>query len=222
LFRTKPVFMYSIVIADDHELFVDGIEALLRQEQNIHLVGKCATGKALLALLEQTTFDLLLLDISLPDISGIDLCNHIRLKYPSIKVLALTMHNDQTLIANMLANGATGYVLKNAGKDELLTAIYTVAEGQKYYSREVTESLLRSITLPAQTETSPAPPRLSRREKEVLQLITEGFTNKEIANQLFISQKTVETHRMNLMYKLDVHNAASLAKEALRLNLLNG
>jgi DNA-binding NarL/FixJ family response regulator len=222
LFRTKPVFMYSIVIADDHELFVDGIEALLRQEPGIRLAGKCATGRILLALLEQTSFDLLLLDISLPDISGIDLCNHIRVKYPAIKVLALTMHNDQSLIANMLANGAAGYVLKNAGKDELLTAIYTVAEGQKYYSREVTESLLRSIATPAQAESAPATPRLSRREKEVLQLITEGFTNKEIANQLFISQKTVETHRMNLMYKLDVHNAASLAKEALRLNLLNG
>lgn len=213
--------LIRVAIVDDHELFVDGIEALLHNDPQIDFVGKCSTGKSILGLLEENPAAVLLLDISLPDTSGIDLCAEIRLRFPSVRILALSMHNDQSLIARMLSAGASGYVLKNAGKEELLTAIKNIHAGQKYYSGAVTEALLKQSVLQISDSPSPTPPRLSRRELEVLKLITEGLTNKEIANKLFISQKTVETHRMNLMYKLNVHNAASLSAEALRLNLLD-
>lgn len=213
--------LIRVAVVDDHELFVDGIEALLHNDPQIDFVGKCSTGKSITGLLEQNPVSVLLLDISLPDTSGIDLCAEIREKFPSVKILALSMHNDQSLIAGMISAGAAGYVLKNAGKDELLTAIKTVSIGQKYYSNAVTEALLKQSVSQPPDQPSPTPPRLSRRELEVLHLITQGLTNKEIANKLFISQKTVETHRMNLMYKLNVHNAASLSAEALRLNLLS-
>lgn len=213
--------LIRVAVVDDHELFVDGIEALLHNDPQIDFVGKCSTGKSITGLLEKNPVTVLLLDISLPDTSGIDLCAEIREKFPSVKILALSMHNDQSLIAGMISAGAAGYVLKNAGKDELLTAIKTVSIGQKYYSNAVTEALLKQSVSQISDQPSPTPPRLSRRELEVLHLITQGLTNKEIANKLFISQKTVETHRMNLMYKLNVHNAASLSAEALRLNLLS-
>lgn len=213
--------LIRVAVVDDHELFVDGIEALLHNDPQIDFVGKCSTGKSITGLLEKNPVTVLLLDISLPDTSGIDLCAEIREKFPSVKILALSMHNDQSLIAGMISAGAAGYVLKNAGKEELLTAIKTVSIGQKYYSNAVTEALLKQSVSQISDQPSPTPPRLSRRELEVLHLITQGLTNKEIANKLFISQKTVETHRMNLMYKLNVHNAASLSAEALRLNLLS-
>lgn len=213
--------LIRVAIVDDHELFVDGIEALLHNDPQIDFVGKCSTGKSIMGLLEANPSAVLLLDISLPDTSGIDLCADIRERFPSVKILALSMHNDQSLIAGMVAAGATGYVLKNAGKEELLRAIKAVSAGQKYYSGAVTETLLKQTVSKISDPPAPTLPRLSRRELEVLRLITQGLTNKEIANKLFISQKTVETHRTNLMYKLNVHNAASLSAEALRLNLLS-
>lgn len=204
----------KVAIVDDHELFVDGIEALLAHDPVLTLVAKCADGRSALESLLEIEADVLLLDVSLPDTSGIEICAELREKVPHLKILALSMHNDQSLIGGMIAAGAMGYMLKNVGKDELLTAIRTVASGQKYYSGAVTEALLR------QMPPAPLPPKLSGRELEVLRLIAQGFTNKEIAAKLFLSQKTVDTHRTNLMYKLNVHNAASLAAEASRLNLL--
>ena len=151
------------------------------------------------------------MDISLPDKSGIDLCKEVKEKYPSVFIIGLSTFNQQSFIQKMMDNGASGYVLKNATQEELMEAIETVAKGNIYLSHEASQTLRK---------VNAGSPVLTRREKEVLELIAEGLTNNEIAIKLFISVSTVDTHRKNLLAKFDARNIASLIKMAMQMQMI--
>src|SRR4029079_8023212 len=174
----------SVFIVDDHFMVIEGIRSLLQNEKNIELVGHASNADSCLAFLKQGKPDVILMDINLPDKSGIDLCKEVKVKYPSIFIIGLSTFNQQSFIHRMMANGASGYVLKNATRNELMEAIATVMKGKTYMNEEVSQTLRQ-----------PGPGRiiLTRREKQVLALIAEGMINAEIAEKLFISQTTVDT-----------------------------
>ncbi len=201
----------SVFIVDDHYMVIEGIRSLLQNEKDIEWMGHATNAASCLAFLNQQQPDIILMDINLPDKSGIDLCKEVREKYPSVFVLGLSTFNQQTIIRNMIDNGASGYVLKNAGKTELLDAITTVMSGKNYLSHEVSLSL---------RESDNNLPPVTRREKEVLQLIAEGLTNTEIAEKLFISIPTVNTHRKSLLEKFDAKNTAILIGKASKQGLI--
>ncbi len=214
--------MIQILIADDHAMFADGIESILRAENDINVMGKCLDGESVFDILPEQTVDVLLLDVNLPKMSGIEVCKKLSVEYPSVKVLALSMYNEESFISEILNNGASGYILKNTGHAELLKAINTVYAGESYFSKEVTQTIMSSLTQKKKAEKEKANiPKISRREKEVLGLIVEEHTTQEIADKLFISLKTVESHRSNLLAKLNARNTAGLVRIALNNNLLD-
>lgn len=214
--------MIKVLVADDHRMFVDGIESILRNEEDIQVVGKCFDGASVFKEIEAKEPDVVLLDISLPEMSGIDVCKRLTATHPQTRVLAVSMHNDASFVSEILKNGAMGYILKNTGKAELVMAIKNVYAGKSYFSKEVSETIMRGLVQQGDNK-KPAEPQivLSEREKEILALIAEEFTTQEIAQKLHLSFKTVEGHRRNLFSKLNVRNAAGLVRVALENNLLN-
>jgi DNA-binding NarL/FixJ family response regulator len=192
-------------------MVIEGIHSLLQNESNIELVGHAMNAASCLAYLEQHLPDIILMDISLPDKNGIDLCKEVKEKYPSVFVIGLSTFNQQSFIQKMMNNGASGYVLKNATQEELMLAIETVAKGKTFLSHEAAQSLRKKIA---------GVPVLTSREKEVLELIAEGLTNNEIAQKLFISITTVDTHRKNLLAKFEAKNIAALIKAAMQMQLI--
>lgn len=198
----------QLFIVDDHYMVIEGIRALLQQEPGIELVGHAMNAASCLAFLQQQQPDLILMDINLPDQSGIDLCKQVREKYPSVFVLGLSTFNQQSFIQRMMDNGASGYILKNASADELKAAVETVIKGRTYLSSEASK-MLRA---PAAEEG----PILTRREKEVLEWIAGGLTNAEISAKLEIGVTTVETYRKNLLEKFQARNVAELVHLAMK------
>lgn len=217
--------MIKVCIADDHAMFVDGIESILKMEENIELIDRCSSGDQVMDMVERNNPQVLLLDINLPEINGIDLSKMISKDHPETKILVLSMYNEESFVTEVLKNGAKGYILKNTDRTELVKAIETLALGENYYSKEVTEvlmnKLLKKNKAPGKRSNSFLIPKISRREKEILALIVKEFTTIEIANTLFISQKTVESHRSNLISKLNVRNTAGLVKASIVHNLLD-
>lgn len=193
-------------------MVVEGIHSFLQNEKNIEWMGHASNADSCLAFLQQQLPDIILMDISMPGKSGIELCKEVKEKYPSVFVIGLSTFNQQSFIQKMMDNGASGYVLKNASQEELMEAIEAVAKGNTYLSDEAASSLRKY----AESEI----PVITRREKEVLELIAEGMTNNEIAAKLFISTTTVDTHRKNLLAKFDVKNTASLIKIAVSKQII--
>ncbi|MEI6409282.1 MAG: response regulator transcription factor [Bacteroidota bacterium] len=214
--------MVKIFIADDHAMFAEGVESLLNGEPDFELCGKAMTGAETLAKMADMQPDVLLLDINLPDQTGLEVCRRIRAEWPTVKIMALTMFNDESYISAMLNMGAQGYLLKNTGKAELCNAIRTLASGKTYFCQEVTDTVMRSLMRERTAGTVKEAPKISRREREVLVLIMDECTTQEIAGQLFISEKTVESHRAALLAKLGARNTAGLVKAALHWKLLDG
>ena len=202
----------KVFITDDHYMVVEGIRSMLLQEKGVEWMGHAMTAASCMAFLHQQQPDVLLLDINLPDKSGIDLCKEIKEKYPDIQILGLSSFNQQSYIHKMIQNGASGYVLKNASLEEILKAITDAMQGEIFLSREakITMRENRDAQIPV----------ITRREKEVLKLIAEGMTNKEMAEKLFISTTTVDTHRNSLLSKFNVKNTANLIRMAAQFNLL--
>lgn len=215
--------MIKILIADDHTMFVDGLESILRGETDLRVEGKCFDGPSVIEYVKNTPTDIILLDVNLPGMSGIDVCKEVQLQSPATKVLAISMFNEESIVSEILNNGAKGYILKNTGREELLNAIKTVARGESYFSSEVTETIMKSLmnARKASAKSSAFIPKLSRREKEVLKLIAQEFTTQEIADTLFISLKTVESHRSSLLSKLNARNSVGLVRIAIENNLLD-
>ncbi len=211
--------MINIFIIDDHKMVIEGIELMLEQEEDFQLVGYALTGEQGMELLKSLPVDVLLLDINLPGLNGIEVCKIIRESNLKLKIIALSMLKDSSLIKMMLKNGADGYVLKNAGRDEVVMAIRTVMEGKKYLDQEVNDIIISSIAGHTTQKNNPFP-SLSRREKEVLGLILDELTTKEIAEKLFISVGTVETHRRNMLAKVGARNTAGLVRIALEYGLM--
>jgi DNA-binding NarL/FixJ family response regulator len=201
----------SVFIVDDHYMVVEGIRSLLLNEPGIEWSGHAMNAASCLAFLQQNQPDIILMDINLPDVSGIDLCKEVKEKYPSVLIIGLSTFNQQSFIQKMMSNGASGYVLKNATQAELLEAIELVMKGKTYLSHEASQSLRREDA---------GAIILTRREKEVLELIADGLTNNEIGKQLFISVSTVDTHRKNLLAKFEAKNIAALIKAAMQQQLI--
>ncbi len=201
----------KLFIVDDHFMVIEGIQSLLQHENDIEWMGHASNAESCLAFLQLRQPDVLFMDISLPDQSGIELCKIVREKYPQIFILGLSTFNQQSFIRKMMENGASGYLLKNADRAALMTAINTVLRGQHYFSHEVLSSTKKQDELV---------PVLTRRELEVLALIAEGMTNNEIAGKLFISTATVETHRKNLLAKFSAKNTATLVHAATQMQIV--
>ena len=204
----------KVFIVDDHYMVIEGIRSLLQNETAIEWMGHATNAASCLAFIKQQTPDVLLMDINLPDTSGIDLCREVKEKYPVIYILGLSTFNQQSFIEKMLANGASGYVIKNATQNELMEAIQTVVKGKQYLSFDAGLAMRKP-------DTENNIPIITRREKEILGLIAEGLTNNEIAQQLFISNTTVETHRKNILAKFKARNIASLIKMAMQMRMIN-
>ncbi len=201
----------KVFIVDDHYMVIEGIRSLLQNERSIEWTGHATNAASCLAFLRQEQPDVILMDINLPDINGIDLCKEVKQKYPSVFIIGLSTFNQLSFIQKMMDSGASGYVLKNASQEELMEAIETAAKGKTYFSDEASKTLQKSES---------ASVILTRREKEVLELIAEGLTNNVIAQKLFISPATVDTHRKNLLAKLEAKNTASLVRIATQLQLI--
>lgn len=215
--------MLKIAIADDHAMFVDGIESILRNEETIKLVDSCFDGKSVFTMLQKQKIDVILLDINLPDMSGIEVAKRLQVEFPEVKVIALSMYNDESIVSEMINNGAQGYILKNTGRAELIQAIETVASGMSYFSKDVTETIMGTLLKKPNPKKTPSflIPDISKRELEVLNLIVKEYTTIEIAEKLFISVRTVESHRTSLTSKLNVRNSAGLVRAALELKLVS-
>lgn len=201
----------SVFIVDDHYMLIEGIHSLLQHDADIEWAGHATNADSCLAFLKQRLPDVILMDINLPGKSGIELCREVKDLYPSVFVIGLSTFNQQSFIQKMMDNGASGYVLKNATREELKEAIATVVRGKVYLDEESSQILHREEA---------GHIVLTRREKEVLELIAEGLTNAAIAAKLFISVTTVDTHRKNLLAKFEVKNTAALIRTAARLGMI--
>ncbi|MCB0639892.1 MAG: response regulator transcription factor [Lewinella sp.] len=212
--------MINILITDDHQLVIDGLQLMLSSETDLHCVATATDGAQALAVLARQSIDVILLDINMPGTNGVEACKRIHQDFPEVKILILSMLKEASLIKLLLRSGATGYLLKNAGKDEVIRAIRTVYRGERYYSPEVADIVMLSLAGDTSGATTSPFPSLSRREKQVLKLIVDEHTTAEIADKLFISFGTVETHRRNLLIKLGARNTAGLVRTALEYGLL--
>lgn len=212
-----------ILIVDDHPMIRHGIKSLLNDEENISLIDEASDGKEAIEILSKTPYDLIIMDIKMPEMNGIEATEHIHKNFPDTKILAISMYDEQRYIVKMLQAGALGYILKNTGKQELLNAIDTVMRGESYFSQEVSSIMMSQfMSRKGSGFADVAKPEvpLTKRETEIIRLISEELTNSEIADKLGISPRTVDTHRRNLLQKLDVKNTAGLVKYALQHHLL--
>ena len=214
--------LIRVIIADDHKIIRVGLRGLLEREKDIEVTGEAESAEEVVSILAIQPTDVVLMDIDLGDTDGIATTRKIKESYPLIHVLGLTMHEEPDYIIKMLEAGASGYLLKNAGREELLAAIHAVAKGDSYFSQKVSATLLQAIT--RQKEGEPKKPTmvtpLSDREIEVLRLIAQEYSNGEIAEKLFISIRTVDTHRRNLLEKLQVKNTVGLVKYAIEKGII--
>ncbi|HSZ24207.1 MAG TPA: response regulator transcription factor [Cytophagaceae bacterium] len=203
----------KIIIADDHRLIRDGIKAMLARNERFELLGEAEDGEQLVALLQEVLPDVVLIDITMPKKNGIEIFSELKKINPNLKFILLTMHEEPEYVIKAVKGGASGYLLKNLEYEELEKAVLTVANGGKYFNEHISRILLENLH--SNTEEEAMNDKLTEREQEVLAEIVKGFTTKQIAEKLFISHRTVETHRVNLMKKLEVHNIAELVKIAL-------
>lgn len=208
----------KIAITDDHTLVLQGINSMLENTQEIEVVGLYENAKETLENIKVHKPDVLFLDINLPDINGVDLSKQLLVKFPDLKIIALTSFEDVYIVKKMLKNGVHGYLLKNTDKLELIDAIKTVLSGGQYLHKDIQEKLLNLTT--NKKETNSFLTSLTRREIEVLKALADELTTIEISEKLFISPKTVETHRMNIMSKLGAKNSVGIIKSAMENGLL--
>jgi len=204
-----------VVIADDHALLRQSLKALLETEQ-FTVVGEASTGLEAIRLVEQTRPKLVIMDLAMPEMNGIDAAKEITQRVPGTKIMLMTMHNEDEYVFTALRSGVSGYFLKTQTTSELIAAVREVDRGNTYLSPSVSRHLVQSML----SGKPPAAQRLSSRERQVLQLIAEGKTTKEIANILGMSVRTGESHRANIMEKLGIHDTAGLVRFAIRLGLI--
>jgi DNA-binding NarL/FixJ family response regulator len=211
----------KIVLAEDHRLLREGIKALLAANKDFEIVAEAEDGLGAIRCVEKHTPDLILLDLSMPRMNGISVIKDIKSRFPETKVLALTIHESDQYVLEAFQSGADGYCLKDASSDELLIAIESVLAGKTYLSPGISDRVMEGYLEGRKTlKSSPAWDSVTQREREVLKLIGEGYRNKEIADLLSISVKTVETHRANIMKKLNLHNVSDLTAYAINKGLV--
>ena len=208
-----------IVLADDHKVVREGLCALLAKDPGLEVIGEAPDGRAAVKLVCKLKPDVAIIDIAMPDLNGIEATKQIVAEAPDVKVLALSMHSDKRYVARMLAAGAVGYLLKDCAFEEIARAIRQVAANRAYLSPKIENMVIEEYVRRLQDDKTPLDSLLTSREREVLQLLAEGVTVKEIAAQLDVSPKTIETLRQHIMQKQDIHTVADLTKYAVREGL---
>jgi len=208
-----------IILADDHKIIRDGLRSLLEREEDIEVVAQAKTGHETIELVAKFLPDVVIMDIAMPDMNGIEATRHIINSFENVKIIALSMHSDRKFVIEMLKAGASGYLLKNCAFEELAGAIRTVVAGKTYLSPSITNVVVDNYVRGSGDNEPSVFSVLTRREREVLQLLAESKTTKQVAIILHISPKTVETHRLKIMKKLDLNNMAALTKYAVREGL---
>lgn len=203
----------KLYLVDDHQMLIDGIRALLSSESDFEIVGQSTSALDALNKLEAAQPTVLLTDINMPEMTGVELVKAVHAKFPTIKILALSMHGDRQMIHDMLDAGADGYILKNTGKEELISALKKIASGGMYFSDEISAEMMRAIS-DNERKSKSNEPELTARELEIVKLINKEMSNLQIAEQLFISERTVETHRKNIFRKTETKGVVGLLKWA--------
>ena len=209
-----------IVLVDDHRLVRAGIRALLEKTPQREVVGEAADGREAFALIEKQRPDIVLIDIAMPGLNGLDAVDRIKKEWPETKVIILSMHANEEYVVRALRSDVSGYLIKDAAVDELEDAIRTVTEGEVYFSRRISKRVIRDYLTNTDEIRGPLE-QLSSRQREVLQLIGEGKNTKEIADILQVSVKTIEAHRLQLMQRLDIHDIPGLVRFAIRTGLVS-
>jgi len=208
-----------IILADDHAIVRHGLNKLIQQQGDMEVIAQAEDGHSTVELTRELSPDMVIMDIGMPDLNGIDATRQIIHEFPQVKVIGLSMHSGKKFVIEMLKAGASGYLLKDCALEELTTAIKAVASGKTYLSPSITDVVVENYVRNSQKKESSAFSLLSQREREVLQLMAEGKTTKQIGLQLHISPKTVEGHRLRLMTKLDMDSVAKLTKYAIQEGL---
>lgn len=208
-----------ILLADDHTILRQGLRSLLSGQPGMSVVGEAENGRQAVQLARELKPDLAIMDVSMPDLNGIDATAQIRALDPPVRVIALSMYSDRRFVQQMFKSGAAGYLLKDCAAEELARAVRTVMDGQAYLSPAIAGVVVGEFLRGLTAEGTPGFPALTSREREVLQLIAEGRSTKEVASRLSVSVKTVETHRRQIMEKLQVNSVADLTKYAIREGL---
>ncbi len=206
----------QILIVDDHQILLDGIEAMLHGVGDFKVVGKCSDGNTALSFLNENPVDILLTDLYMPKMTGMELTQKVKKRFPNVKVLALSVSYDVSIVHDLIDAGISGFIIKTIGRDELIEAIKTIAQGNIYFSREVSNEILRSLSNRTEEEVY----HLTEREIEIVKLIAQEFSNAEIANKLCISERTVETHRKNIYRKTNTKTIVGLIKYAVEQKLI--
>lgn len=216
----KNLVMRNILVVDDHQIIRDGIRFYFEDDKEFQIADEAANGLEALELLKHNSYDIVLSDINMPEMDGLELMKSIRENYPDQKVLILSMFNEAAYINKMIGMGANGYILKKSSKSELVEAIHRVLNGEDHYSQEVYKTIIGNIAGRKPKERLTLDTELSEREKEVLVLIANEYSNQEMADKLFISIRTVETHKRNLLEKTGCKNIAGLVMYAVERNLV--
>lgn len=206
--------MIKLILADDHKLFREGVRSILESAKDIEIVDEVADGRALINSLRNHETNMIMLDISMPGISGIEACRIIRKEYPCLKILMLSMHGEESFVRSAIEAGANGYLPKEIDHSELIEAIHIIHQGGNYYSKDISYKLINSYLNKDKQQLTP-------REKEILILICDGLTNKEVADRLFISVRTVDCHKNNILQKLGLKSSVELVKYALKNELIS-
>jgi len=212
--------LYRIFLVDDHILFRDGLKYVLEQNEEIRVIGEASDGLEFLSVLDRINPDIVLMDISMPRMNGIEATEKAMSERPELKIIGLSMFGDENYYMSMLQAGAKGFILKESGYDELYSAIKRVTEGDSYFSNKILTSLIKSQAFSKRSQHKKEEVKLSKRELEVLRLICEGYSNKEIAEKINISQRTIEGNRSSLLSKTGTRDSLNLALYALKNNLL--
>lgn len=217
--------MTRIFLVDDHSIVRDGVRALLANEPGLQVVGEASHGQELLDQLPTTPTEVVLLDINMPVLDGLATVKRLQVDFPDLKILVLSMLSHERYVEQMFDAGAHGYVLKNAEKEEIVVAVRSVMAGRQFLCSELGLAMLRKVmakeSAPSEDSDIRKPSHLTRRETEILRLLAEGFTTSEMAEKLFTSKRTIETHRQNILEKTQTKNTAALIKLAMLQGLLN-
>jgi len=207
----------KIIILDDHQMLIDGLKALLKTDKKIEVVGETTSASAAMEMAKKNSPDIILTDINMPEMSGIEFTQLLKKELPQVKVIALSMFGEKSTISDMLQAGASGYILKNTGKEELINAIEKVAAGGMFFSDEVSAEMMKAMSTQVQQQEKI---NFTEREKEIIKLITQEYSNAAIGEKLFISERTVETHRKNIFRKANTKTVVGLVKFAIEHQLI--
>lgn len=213
--------MIKLLLCDDHPLVIEGLKLMLIDDDRFEIVGEVYNGKEALDFLESNAVDILLMDINMPVLNGLETAKIVKKKHPELKVIMLSMLNDSSIIKHLIEQGVRAYMMKNAGQDEIVSTIIKVSQGAKSFDNDLLMEILELKKARNRKKETSLFPKLSRREKEILSLIVDEYTTSEIAKELFISFGTVETHRRNMLNKLGLRNTAGLVRTAIQFDLLS-